>query len=115
MKLRGSSWSFDSRDLMRSTCDHCTRLATARELKISGLQELIDQYYVRPDNLAIRYGMKFEAGLEQDLLANLQGLIAKPADSSMQATLDLMDQGTPVIYQGTLIGGKWCDGLLRAS
>ena len=91
---------------MRSGCEHCTRVATARELKVSGLQELIDQYYIRPDNLAIRYGMKFEEKLEQELLENLGDLIAKPENSSMEATLELMDQGVPIIYQGTLRGGS---------
>uniref|UniRef100_UPI0040481EE1 hypothetical protein n=1 Tax=Aquiluna sp. TaxID=2053504 RepID=UPI0040481EE1 len=105
MKLRGQTWSFDSRDLMRSGCEHCTRVATARELKVSGLQELIDQYYIRPDNLAIRYGMKFEDRLEQQLKQNLADLMAKPTDSSMEATLALMDEGVPVIYQGVLRGG----------
>ena len=106
MKLRGQAWSFDSRDLMRSGCEHCTRIATARELKVSGLQELIDQYYIRPDNLAIRYGMKFEEKLEQELLENLGDLIAKPENSSLEAPLELMDQGVPIIYQGTLQGGS---------
>ena len=91
---------------MRSGCEHCTRLATARELKVSGLQELIEQYYIRPDNLAIRYGMKFEDRLEKQLQQNLGGLIAKPADSSMEATLALMDEAVPVIYQGVLRGGS---------
>ena len=90
---------------MRSGCEHCTRVATARELKVSGLQELIDQYCIRPDNLAIRYGMKFEDRLEQQLKQNLADLMAKPTDSSMEATLALMDEGVPVIYQGVLRGG----------
>ena len=90
---------------MRSGCEHCTRVATARELKVSGLQELIDQYYIRPDNLAIRYGMKFGDRLEQQLKQNLADLMAKPTDSSMEATLALMDEGVPVIYQGVLRGG----------
>ena len=91
---------------MRSGCEHCTRLATARELKVSGLQELIDQHYIRPDNLAIRYGMKFEDRLEKQLQQNLGDLIAKPADSSMEATLALMGEAVPVIYQGVLRGGS---------
>lgn len=90
---------------MRSGCEHCTRVATARELQVSGLQELIDQHYIRPDNLAIRYGMKFEDRLEQQLKQNLADLMAKPTDSSMEATLALMDGGVPVIYQGVLRGG----------
>ncbi len=91
---------------MRSGCEHCTRIATARELKVSGLQELIDQYFVRPDNLAIRYGMKFEEWLEAQLLENLGDLVAKPEDYSLEATLELMNQGVPVIYQGILRGGS---------
>ena len=106
MKLRGNHWSFDSRDLMRSACQHCTRLSTARELKVSGLQELIDQYYVKPDNLAIRFGMRFEDRLEQELIANLGDQIQKPMQPTEAATVELMDQGVPVIYQGILKGGS---------
>ena len=91
---------------MRATCEHCTRIATARELKVSGLQELIDQYFVKPDNLAIRYGMKFEEKLEAELIQNLGDQIAKPIDPTMEATLELMDRGVPVIYQGILKGGS---------
>jgi predicted RecB family nuclease len=106
MKLRGTVWSFDSRDLMRAQCDHCTRVSTARELGVAGLKELVDQYFEKPDNLAIRYGMKFEASLEQELLANLGELVGAPHDNSLEATLELMDQGMPVIYQGVLRGGS---------
>ena len=106
MKLRGNHWSFDSRDLMRSACQHCTRLSTARELKVSGLQELIDQYYVKPDNLAIRFGMRFEERLEQELIANLGDQIQKPVQPTEASTVELMDQGVPVIYQGVLKGGS---------
>ena len=91
---------------MRAQCDHCTRVSVARELGVSGLKELIDQYYEKPDNVAIRYGMRFEAALEQELLSNLGELVAAPVDNSVQATLDLMDQGLPVIYQGSLRGGS---------
>lgn len=106
MKLRGQTWSFDSRDLLRSNCEHCIRVATARELKVSGLQPLIDQYFTKPDNLAIRYGIKFEERLEQELMENLGDQIAKPEHSTMEATLELMNQGVPVIYQGALRGGS---------
>ena len=91
---------------MRSNCEHCTRVSTSRELKVSGLQDLIDHYFVRPDNLAIRYGMKFEEKLEAQLLENLGEHISRPLDYSMEATLELMDQGIPVIYQGALRGGS---------
>ena len=106
MKLRNGNWSFDSRDLMRAQCDHCTRISTARELQVAGLQELIDQYFQKPDNLAIRYGMRFEAGLEQELLTNLGAQVQAPEDNSLEATLELMDKGIPVIYQGSLKGGS---------
>jgi predicted RecB family nuclease len=106
MKLRGQQWSFDSRDLMRAQCEHCTRLSTARELGVSGLKELIAQYYEKPDNLAIRFGMRFEERLEQELIQNLAEKIQKPSDQTDTATLDLMAQGVPVIYQGVLRGGS---------
>lgn len=110
MKLRGNLWSFDSRDLMRAQCDHCTRVSAARELKVSGLQELIDQYSKKPDNLAIRYGMRFEEALEKELLANLGGLVQAPENNTLEATLELMDKGVPVIYQGSLRGGSGAMG-----
>jgi uncharacterized protein len=106
MKLRGQQWSFDSRDLMRAQCEHCTRLSTARELGVSGLKELIAQYYQKPDNLAIRFGVRFEERLEQELIQNLAEKIQKPSDQTDTATLDLMAQGVPVIYQGVLRGGS---------
>ena len=105
MKLRNQSWSFDSRDLMRSQCTHCIKLSVARELGVPGVRELLEEYYQPPDNLAIRYGIRFEEQLESELLANLNDLIQKPRDSSMEATLELMNQGLPVIYQGSLRGG----------
>jgi predicted RecB family nuclease len=98
--------SFDSRDLMRSQCPHCTKVSVARELKVPGLQELIDQFYVKPDSLAIRYGMRFEAMLEQELVRNLGDLVQAPQPQTLEATLELMKQGVPVIYQGVLKGGS---------
>lgn len=106
MRQRAEGWSFDSRDLMRSKCLHCTRLAVARELGIAGLQELIDEFYVKPDNLPIRYGMAFEAELERELLASLGDLMQQPSEQTASATYELMDSGVPVIYQGVLRGGS---------
>lgn len=106
MRKNGSSWSFDSRDLLRSKCLHCTRLATARELKLPGLQQLLDEFYEKPDNLAIRYGNRFESELESELIANLGDQVQQPLERSMAATLELMDRGVPVIYQGVLRGGS---------
>ena len=106
MKKRGNNWSFDSRDLMRAKCSHCVRVSTARELGVSGLEELIAQFYVKPDNLAIRYGMRFEEALEQELLANLSDKVKMPQERTLDATLELMNEGVPVIYQGVLQGGS---------
>ncbi|MFM1779132.1 MAG: hypothetical protein RIS51_277 [Actinomycetota bacterium] len=90
---------------MRSKCSHCTKVSVGRELGISDLRDLLDQFYEKPDNLAIRYGMKFEAELESQLIGNLGNQIQAPAQSTMEATLDLMNQGVPVIYQGVIKGG----------
>jgi predicted RecB family nuclease len=91
---------------MRAKCSHCVRLATARELDVSGVRELTDQFKVQPDNLAIRYGMRFEDDLESELLANLGDKVQMPVGRSLDATLELMNEGVPVIYQGVLQGGS---------
>jgi len=91
---------------MRSRCSHCTAIATARELGVDGLQELIDQFYVKPDNLAIRYGMRFEEALERELKESLGDLVQAPAQQTLEDTIELMNQGVPVIYQGVLRGGS---------
>lgn len=77
-----------------------------RELGITDLKDLLDQFFVKPDNLAIRYGMKFESQLEEQLMANLGELVQAPKEQSMEQTLELMSQGVPVIYQGVLKGGS---------
>jgi uncharacterized protein len=78
----------------------------ARELKVAGVQELIDEFFVKPDSLAIRYGMKYEAALETELVQNLGELVRAPQPQTLEATLELMGQGVPVIYQGVLKGGS---------
>ena len=106
MKFMDGSWRFDSRDLMRSACTHCTDLAVARELRTPGLQAVLDEFYKRPDNIAIRYGIKFEEALETELLANLGSDVQKPETNDQAATKKLMDNQVPVIYQGILRGGS---------
>ncbi len=91
---------------MRSQCEHCTRVATARELGVLGVRELVEQFYKAPDNLAIRYGVRFESQLEQELIYNLGELVQAPSTNSLDATLDLAASGVPVIYQGTVFGGS---------
>lgn len=106
VKRKGSSFSFDSRDLMRSKCEHCVRLAVARELGVSDLADLLAQFYEKPDNIAIRYGLRFEEKLEQDLIRSLGDQVAQPSERTLEATLELMTEGFPVIYQGVLRGGS---------
>ena len=91
---------------MRAKCSHCIQLATARELEVDGVADLVNRFYVKPDNLAIRYGMKFESQLEAELIQNLGDLIAMPEQQTMDDTLELMNLGMPVIYQGVLKGGS---------
>lgn len=106
MKKRGEQFSFDSRDLMRAQCKHCTTLSVARELGVDGLAELLTEFHEKPDNLAIRYGMRYESQLESELKTNLGDRVQAPIDQSLEATIDLMNQGIPVIYQGVLRGGS---------
>ena len=98
-------WSFNTRDLMRSSgCQHCSQLAIARENAIPGVRDLIEQYFVEPDSLAITYGMAYEEALEQELLENLGPEdFQKPSDKdTFDATVALMRNQVPVIYQGYL-------------
>ena len=104
-KLTDSHWSFNTRDLMRSAgCDHCSQLAIASQLNVAGLNELLDQYYVEPDNLAITYGMAYEEALEQELLTCLgpENFQRPEGKDQFAATVDLMRAKVPIIYQGYL-------------
>jgi uncharacterized protein len=98
-------WSFNTRDLMRSSgCQHCSQLAIARELDVAGVKDLVEQYFVEPESLAITYGMAYEEALEQELLEQLgpEGF-QRPADKeAFDATVALMREQVPVIYQGYL-------------
>ena len=71
-----------------------------------GVRELVDSFYVAPNNLAIRYGIKYEEELEQELIYNLGDKIQAPATNSPETTIELMAAGVPVIYQGSLYGGS---------
>lgn len=105
MKLTEAGWSFDSRDLMRSGCDHCIRLAVGRELGIAGLGDLLASYYRAPTGLPIQYGNRYEGALEAELRQNLGDLVQRPSQARHEDTVTLMRQGVPVIYQGALRGG----------
>lgn len=106
MRLTSAGWSFDSRDLMRSSCDHCIRLAVGRELNLEGLRPLLEEYFEPPTGLPIRYGNLYEETLERELHANLGELLRCPERAEHDLTIELMRQGVPVIYQGALRGGS---------
>ncbi len=98
-------WSFNTRDLMRSSgCEHCSALAIAREHDIAGVRELVEEYYVKPDGLALTYGMVFEEALEQELLDQLgPNDFRRPEDGNeFDGTVALMREQVPVIFQGYL-------------
>ncbi len=78
----------------------------ARELPVPGLPELLTSFYEKPDNIAIRYGLRFEQRLENQLLESLGDQVAQPRERTLEATLELMTAGVPVIYQGVLRGGS---------
>jgi uncharacterized protein len=104
-KHESGLWSFNTRDLMRSSgCQHCSQLAIARELDVAGVRDLVEQYFVEPESLAITYGMAYEEALEQELLDHLGPEdFQRPADKdTFDATLALMRSQVPVIYQGYL-------------
>ena len=57
-------WAFNTRDLMRAaTCDHCIKLAIAKELDMPGVRALLEPYALEGKTLAMAYGDKFESEL----------------------------------------------------
>jgi predicted RecB family nuclease len=104
-KVSDDLWVYNTRDLMRaSSCDHCTRLAIARELGVAGVKELVEQFEVPVAGLPVTYGQKFESDLEAELLASLgsQNFRRPEGSAAIAETIDLMKSGIPVIYQGSL-------------
>jgi predicted RecB family nuclease len=109
--LGGNTWTFDTRDLMRATtCSHCTAISVLRELQVPQVLEAIRPFLVQPKTLAQKYGDSYEdalvAELKQSLGADLVVEPDLPTTASMAdrfaATVALMKQGIPVIYQGGL-------------
>jgi len=104
-KHDSGTWSFNTRDLMRSSgCGHCSELAIAREHDIKGVRQLVEQFYEEPEGLAITYGMVFEAALEKELLEQLGPKNFQRPEQGVEfdATVSLMREQVPVIYQGYL-------------
>ena len=98
-------WAFNTRDLMRaSSCDHCTKIAIARELAMPGVRELIEPYKQVGQTLAMAYGDRFEADIEAELRASLgEADFKRPEGPDPFAeTIQLMHAQTPVVYQGSL-------------
>ncbi|MEY4639902.1 MAG: hypothetical protein RLY13_900, partial [Actinomycetota bacterium] len=107
-KLKDDSnglWAFNTRDLMRaSTCDHCIKLAIAKELDMPGVRALVEPYALEGKTLAMAYGDKFEAEIEEELRASLKPeQFQRPeGKDTFGETVALMQAGVPVIYQGAL-------------
>ncbi len=105
--IGGDTVSFNSRDLMRAAgCQHCLHLALAVALDPEGLGAQIAPLKTQVPQLPSKYGFKFEDQIEADFVSALpDGQVQKPDQSlpdQFAATRDLMKQGVPVIYQGTL-------------
>lgn len=98
-------WAFNTRDLMRAaTCDHCIKLAIAKELDMPGVRALVEPYELEGKTLAMAYGDKFEAEIEAELRASLGDANFKRPEGkdTFAETVSLMHSGVPVIYQGAL-------------
>lgn len=104
-KLNEDLWVYNTRDLMRAaSCNHCIKLAIARELEMPGVAELVSTFETEVKGLPVTYGNKFESDLEAELRESLS-----PADfqrpegkDPWNETITLMQQGVAVIYQGAL-------------
>ena len=103
-KISEDRWVYNTRDLMRSSaCDHCTRLAIAREIGVDGVAEIISGFEVTDIGLPGVYGDRFEAALEAELRQSMGSAFQRPEGSDLfEATVALMRSGVPVIYQGAL-------------
>lgn len=114
MYIRENLWSFNTRDLMRaSSCDHCTIISVARTLGEQGVlaklkpyeDEIAEAKLLGEDtSLAQKYGILFEDALIKELLTSSgEDVVKRPAvDGDIAETIQLMESGAPVIYQGGL-------------
>jgi uncharacterized protein len=87
-------------------CNHCLNLALAVALDPQGLGAQIADFKTQVPQLPSKYGFKFEDQIEADFVAALpMGQVQKPDQTlpdQFAATIELMQLGVPVIYQGTL-------------
>ena len=104
-KINQELFSYNTRDLMRASgCDHCIKIAIARELDMPGVRDLLKDYEVTDIGLPGVYGDRFESDLEGELRAYLpvEDFQRPEGVDLAAATLELMQAGIPVIYQGAL-------------
>lgn len=114
MRKLGEFWSFNTRDLMRAaSCNHCTTLSIAHALEVPVVEAKLDEYIKeqrrlkaegKDKTLPMKYGEAFEANLIEELKQlSPYGAVSGPeTDGDVEATIQLMKQGVPVIYQGGL-------------
>ncbi len=114
MRKLGELWSFNTRDLMRAaSCQHCTTLSVAHALEVPLVETKLAPYIEeqkqlkaegKDKTLPMKYGDAFEANLIEELKKlSPEGSVSGPeTDGDIEATIELMKQGVPVIYQGGL-------------
>lgn len=88
-----------------ASCDHCTQIAIARSLGIAEVIAKIEPFILPAEpSLAQKYGNAFEDALVQELKDSLNSgdLVAPAAEGDLQQTIELMEKGVPLIYQGGL-------------
>jgi len=106
--------AFDTRDLMRAaSCQHCTKISILRTFEHAPVLAVLQPYEqeTKPKTLAQKYGQDYEDQLTLELRSNLpNGFVREPEVEEFatmaaraEATIKLMQQGAPVIYQGALI------------
>lgn len=106
MHKTGNLWAFNTRDLMRAgSCDHCTQISIARTLGIPAIISKLEPFSSTPEeSLAQRYGKIFEDVLIEELKESVnEGELMAPKNEGDPAeTIELMEKGIPLIYQGAV-------------
>jgi len=96
-----------------ATCEHCTTLSIFHALQVPEVEGKLAPYIEKQKeqrakgedkSLPQKYGDAYELKLTEELTTSLpQGSVARPEkDGDLAQTLELMNQGVPIIYQGGL-------------
>ena len=96
-----------------SSCEHCTMISVSRTLAVQSVLSKLKPYEDElarakaegeDQSLAQKYGVIFEDALIKELIASVApGVVGRPEiDGDMAQTIELMNAGIPVIYQGGL-------------